>query len=149
MTAPNTPPYKPRVTPWWTMAGAVALIALAVVLLLAPIKDTGHVDAILSIIIAAVPGLIAASFAERASKDIRNGVVVDKARIGANAALAESGVTDVVDMTQRGKTSLVAIEALLALLNDREKAQQVKEAAANLADTIPPTETPPSRSDGN
>lgn len=71
------------------MAAAVLLgLAVTLVAILAMTgslndRSTPLVVAIVSMVVTTVPGLVAATYAERASRDLRNGTVVEKARQGA------------------------------------------------------------------
>lgn len=85
----------------------VALIALVVALIIGLAlggdlnsSTTPLIVSILGLVGSTIPALIAAGFSERASRDIRNGVVTRKAHDGALQALHETGVTDVIEMKQ-------------------------------------------------
>jgi hypothetical protein len=94
-------------------------------------KDTQS----LAIVVAAtVPSLLAAAFAERASRDIRNGTVTEKAREGAVEALQETGVVQAVEDGKQ--TTPAALTALIMLLSDRLELDA--EERADLAKPQPP-----------
>lgn len=94
----------------------VILIGYAVLLAV-----TGHMsDQIVGgLIVSTIPSLAAAGFAERAARDIRNGVVQDKAKAGVHEALAETGVTDVVATAQETQPVVLDTLARLASANQR------------------------------
>jgi hypothetical protein len=89
----------------------------------------------LAIVVAStVPSLLAAAFAERASRDIRNGTVTEKAREGAVEALQDTGVVQAVE--EGKQTTPAALTALIMLLSDRLELDA--EERAHLAETDPP-----------
>lgn len=109
----------------------VAVICTTVVLVVAlgaatAARSEDQLERIIGLVLTTVPSFAALWYAERASRDIRNGTVTEKARQGTHIALEESGVTDVVEVTQKGASSVVALEALAALLADREDARDRK-----------------------
>lgn len=73
---------------------------------------------IAGLVVSTVPSLLGAAFSERAARDIRNGVMHKKVVEGTKQALEEVGVTDVVEASQRGQATLVAIQALSRLLEN-------------------------------
>lgn len=73
------------------LAAVVALILIAAVLVLYDDKGDRNTAKLIGLIVTTIPGLLALGFAERASRDIRNGTVVAKAKQGAKAALEEAG----------------------------------------------------------
>lgn len=115
--------------PVYSLVAVVALVGLAVLgLAVVPLneKSTPLFYSVVGLIVTTVPSLIAATFAERTARDVRNGTLEDKARLGTHQALKESGVTDVVEATRKGDTTLVALQGIQALL---EHAQEAREAA--------------------
>lgn len=101
-----------------SIIAGVVLVALAIVGILVSLalgKDSSPaLLQIIGLIVISVPGLIGAGYAERNQRDIRNGVVADKAREGAVAALQETGVTDVVNTSR--ESTVLAMRALTQLL---------------------------------
>lgn len=101
--------------PLYSLGAGVALVALAILALtVIPERNQSQTFIVVGLIVTTVPSLIAAGFAERSSRDIRNGVVEEKVKTGATRALVETGVTDVVDASGRGASSTAAIDALTA-----------------------------------
>jgi hypothetical protein len=72
------------------------------------------------LIVTTVPSLIAAGFAERASRDIRNGVVKDKVA----DALEETGVAQVA--RDAGETTPAALKALTMLIANLQATENAK-----------------------
>jgi hypothetical protein len=117
-------------TPVFSLLAAILLIGLAIVgLVVVPDSRQNQLYIIVGLIVTTVPSLIAASYAERIGKDIRNGVLTQKVQEGAQAALDDTGVTDVVNSSQRGETTIVAMNALKALLEANTGATQVNTTA--------------------
>ncbi len=100
------------------MASAVALLVLS------DPESSPSTGAIIGLIVTSIPSLLAAAFSERASRDIRNGVVQNKAREGAMQALQETGVTEVVELTARGQTAALSMQALARLLEQNTAVTQ-------------------------
>lgn len=96
--------------PYVAAGTLVILIGYAVLLAV-----TGHMsdELVGGLIITTIPSVTAAGFAERAARDIRNGVVQDKAKQGTHEALIESGVKSVVTTAQQ--TQPVVLDALSRL----------------------------------
>jgi hypothetical protein len=104
----------------------VAVICTTVLLVVGVVAatttgDEARLDLIFGLLLSTVPSFAALWYAERASRDIRNGTVTEKARVGTHQALEESGVTEVVEATQRGASTAIALDALRAVLEDRDK----------------------------
>lgn len=119
------------------LIGALVLVfigaALIAVLAIAGELNTSStsVMTIIGLIVSAVPALIAAGFAKQAATDIRNGVLVDKVTQGTHRALDESGVTEVVNITQKGEATLVAMQALTRLLENSNNTPKSTEGPNN------------------
>ena len=111
---PTTTPINGRTNiPLFTLGAAIALILLAILAaVFIPARNQTSTDMLVTTIIAVIPGLIAAAYSERNSRDMRNGVAEQKAKDGATKALQETGVTDVVEANGRGATSATAMAAL-------------------------------------
>lgn len=73
-------------------AAVVLVIFAGFLVIFTPASSLTEEHDIIALVITLVPTLIAAAFAERASRDIRNGVVADKAKEGATQALIDTGV---------------------------------------------------------
>lgn len=120
-----SPPLEPRPTrsippntPHYTLGAGVLLTVVAMFAALAT-DDRDTLRTLMGLIVSTVPSLLAAGYAERASRDIRNGTVAEKARQGTVKALEDTGVTDVVEASHRGQGTLLAMQALAALLEER------------------------------
>jgi hypothetical protein len=101
--------------PIFTLTAAVAFVFLAIMgFIFIPEHNVIAQETLVGLIVTTVPSLIAAAFSERTGRDVRNGVVEQKAKDGATKALRETGVTDVVEASGRGASSAAAIEALTA-----------------------------------
>lgn len=101
--------------PLFTLGAAVILIALLILaLIFIPARNQLTTDLLVTSVMGSIPGLIAAAYSERNSRDMRNGVVEQKVKDGATKALKETGVTDVVEASGRGASSAAAVEALTA-----------------------------------
>lgn len=110
-----------------TLTFATVFVALCIFgFIFIPQNNAAAQETLVGIMIGTVPSLIAASFAERTNRDVRNGVVEQKVKDGATRALKETGVTDVVEASGRGASSAAAVNALIAstqalttIINDR------------------------------
>lgn len=85
---------------------------------------TPIIISIVGLVISTVPSMISSAYSERASKDIRNGVVTEKAKVGALEALDETGVIEVVNISNRGESSILAMNALSRLLEAANKGSE-------------------------
>jgi hypothetical protein len=95
----------PKNMPVWSLLSAVALIVvLAAVVLFSPVDKLSdpQVAIFFTLVISAVPTLLAAAYAERTSRDIRNGTVVAKVV----EAIEEAQV-----LTRKGPESDASIES--------------------------------------
>jgi hypothetical protein len=100
----------PMNIPWTSVIVFVACLAAIVFLV-----SSGHsTNATVTVLIGLLPSLVAAGYAERTSRDVRNGVVEQKVKVGARAALDETGVTAVA--AQSGESTKLAMLALSKLL---------------------------------
>jgi hypothetical protein len=101
--------------PVFTLGAAVIFVMLAILgFIFIPANNVIAQETLVGLIVTTVPSLIAAAFAERTGRDVRNGVMEQKVKDGATKALRETGVTDVVDASGRGASSAAAIAALTA-----------------------------------
>lgn len=99
-------------TPFYAMICIVVMIVAAVVLLLFSNPATApSLTIVIGLIVTSIPSLVAAFHAERASRDIRNGVVVEKVKQGATQAIEESQV-----LTRTGPVATASLTALTRLL---------------------------------
>lgn len=129
----------PVSTPLYTMAAGLILAGFAVFLIATGHADGGNGQLLMAFIITTLPSLFAAGFAERTSRDVRNGVIVEKSRQGAHKALTESGVTEAV--AEGKETTPAALRALTQLLADSEVGKVRRTALTDLL-PHPPTENP-------
>lgn len=83
----------PSNMPILAITTAVLLVGFAVLVVVMGYGDQGGGALLVGLVLTTVPSLIAAAFAERVSRDVRNGVVEHKAKHGAKQALHESGMT--------------------------------------------------------
>lgn len=122
-TPPDLPPSRRANSNTPVVAIVCATILLAVALAAVVLVDgnSRELELLVGAVLTTVPSLGAVWYAERASRDIRNGVVEDKARKGTRRALEETGVTEVVEAAGRGQSTLLAMEALASLL-ERDRA---------------------------
>jgi hypothetical protein len=123
MSEPSGPPKITTNAPLYTF-GTIVLFVMAVVVLIV----TNHADEsglFLALAISTLPSLVGSLFAERASRDIRNGVVVEQTRQGAAQAIEEKGV-----VVRQGPVVNAQIAALHALVEDmaRKQTQQIDDA---------------------
>lgn len=123
--APNTPHYA--------LITTVVLIGMGIVGAFLS-EDDRSMSLLIGLIITTIPSLIAAGFAERASRDIRNGTITEKAQEGAEKALDNKGVTEAV--TQGAQTTPVAMETLLLLLSNQLELDA--EEREDLRNGVPP-----------
>jgi hypothetical protein len=106
----------PLNAPVLAIISALTLMAFAVVVIVTGYGGESSGQLLVALILSTVPSLIAAAFAERASRDIRNGVVTAKARKGAQAALDDTGLTEwegqLMELTAQVARNTSHIEAL-------------------------------------
>lgn len=72
-----------------TVAAIVLVITGAVLVIFSNPEQSPSTIIVLGLIATSVPSLVGAIFSERASRDIRNGVVLNKVKEGARQALTE------------------------------------------------------------
>lgn len=80
----------------WTSVVTLGILVVAVVVL-SVVNGNSHGE-IVTVLVGLIPGILAAGYAERTNRDVRNGVVQEKAKAGTLQALSETGVTDVVNI---------------------------------------------------
>lgn len=120
----NVPVRRRDNVPFLALGSAAVFLAFGVLALV--FVDTSDTDkgtnlaVVIGLVVTTVPSLVAAAFAERASRDIRNGTVTAKAKEGTRQALDETGVTEVAHnalaTTPESLTALRASNDALALL---------------------------------
>lgn len=77
-------------TPLYSFLSLVVFVGAMVALIVTDhASDSG---VLLAVVVSTLPSLVAAISSERTARDIRNGVVQDKARQGAHEAIAEAEV---------------------------------------------------------
>lgn len=94
-----------RNTPIYSLLGLVTFVVAMVVVYL-----TGHADdagVLLALAASTIPSLVASLSAERASRDIRNGVVSDKVHEATTRALIDAEV-----VTRTGPVATESVKAL-------------------------------------
>jgi|SRR5690242_13891129 len=111
-------PNVPSNAPLATLALAAMLLGTGVLIVLFG-GDTDAAHQLLAVVIAALPALLAAGYAERTSRDVRNGTVVEKARQGARKALEDHHVLQESSPAVQGALAgqQASMEALARLLN--------------------------------
>lgn len=119
---------KSRV-PLYSLAALVTFVIAATLLLLFAQPDNENVTLFIGLIVATLPALVASFAAERASNDIRNGVVEEKARIGATKALDDTGVTEAVKVSNYGESTALAMQTLAKLLELNTAASEANTAS--------------------
>lgn len=113
--------------PLYSLGSAILLLLSAViaVVVVDPSKQSTPVFiSVMGLILTTVPSLLAAAFAERTARDVRNGVVEEKVRNGAHQAMREAGV-----ITREGPAVTLAMESLAALLKQNTKVTEDNTAA--------------------
>ena len=105
----NPHPTTSTNTPIYSFLSLVVFVAGLVVLTVTDHADDGGV--FIALVVSTLPSLVAAISAERTARDIRNGVVQDKARQGAHEAIAEAEV-----LTRPGPVVQAHLEAQAAQL---------------------------------
>jgi hypothetical protein len=124
------------------LVAAVSMFALTVALVVA-LTLAGRLDAqstplvvtLVGFTTTLLPGLFAAVFAERAARDIRNGVVVDRAREGAAQAIRDEQV-----VTRTGpvvSTELAALAELVGSVREQRAAMQANTDALRQIHGVP------------
>lgn len=128
--------HGPVSTPLYTLAAGLILAAFAVFLIATGKGDQGNGALIVAFVVTTLPSLFAAGFAERTSRDVRNGVIVEKARQGTVKALTETGVTDAIE--EGKQTTPAALAALTKLLAETDAGKLRRTALSDLLPDDPP-----------
>lgn len=100
-----------RNVPLYSMVTTGILVVAAVLLVIFGDPDKQGFMILLGLIVTTVPSVVSAIYSERASRDIRNGVVVDKVREGASQAIEDAQV-----ITRTGPVVTTELSALSTLL---------------------------------
>lgn len=113
--------------PWATVV-VVCVVVIAVTVLVV----TNHANSgVITVLVGLLPPLaVGAGFAERNSRDIRNGTITDKVIEGTTKVLNDTGVTQVAQQAQ--SATQLSMDALSQILNNQvavhpHLAQPVKE----------------------
>lgn len=123
--------------PYASLASAVLLIIVGAVVVVSGNGGENGGAILIGLVVTTIPSLIAAAFAERNAKDIRNGTVTEKVRQGTHKALDEAGVVtrDGPAVQAAMTASAASTAALTALLQRLEPAvehnTEVTEAVAD------------------
>lgn len=113
---PNVPPNAPVAA----LGTAALLIVAGVVLVLSGHGGANDGSLLVGLVVTTIPSLLAAGYAERASRDVRNGTVTEKARQGARKAIQDAGVvTREGPAVQAALTAQAASTAALTALLER------------------------------
>lgn len=101
----------PSNVPLYTVVTTAILLVAAVLLVVFVPQDKQGYSLLLGLLVTTIPSVVSSLYAERASRDIRNGVVVDKVKEGTKQAIAESQV-----VTRTGPVVSAELRALSRLL---------------------------------
>lgn len=107
-------------TPLYSLSAAVVFFIFAVVMVIfTDPADERYVTLLIGICLTTIPSLIASAFSERASRDIRNGVVVQKVE----EALENKGVAEVArNALEATPASIQALSLLVANMQAQQNA---------------------------
>lgn len=100
--------------PLYSLVAAVVFVVTGAGLAVFAPENNQNAAMLIALLVSTLPSLVAALFAERSSRDIRNGVMTEKAREGASQAIQEHGV-----VTRDGPAATASIQALTELLKQR------------------------------
>lgn len=115
--------------PLYSLGTAALFVVAAVVVLVSGEGNRGNGALLVIALVTTLPSLVAAGFAERVSRDVRNGVIVEKVREGSRKALDDTGVTQAV--TDGQSTTPAALLALTRLLEQNTTATKANTQAHN------------------
>lgn len=107
-----------RRVPLYALIAAVIFIIAAVVLAVIAPPDSESTVIVIGLIASTIPSLVAAFASEKTNRDIANGVLTEKARVGTRQALDETGLTEIAATS--GATQSAALEALTQILQERK-----------------------------
>lgn len=119
----------PHNAPLYALVATVVFVAAAVVLVIWGDLENGNAMMLLGLLVTTLPSLVAAGFSERASRDIRNGVVVEKARQGALQAIDQAQV-----IVRDGPVVSTELRALTRLLEQNTAATEANTAQMGSGD---------------
>lgn len=97
--------------PLYTVITTAILLVAAVLLVVFVPQDKQGYSLLLGLLVTTIPSVVSSLYAERASRDIRNGVVVEKVKEGTKQAISESQV-----VTRTGPVVSAELRALSRLL---------------------------------
>lgn len=102
---------RPNVTnaPIYALGSAVLMLGAGAVVVMSGHGGANGGNLLIGLVVTTIPSLIAAAFAERTARDVRNGTVTEKARLGASKAISEAGV-----VTRDGPAVQAAMQASAA-----------------------------------
>ena len=108
---------KPKNLPYIALGSAVLFVVAGVILVTVPAADRNGATTLLLLLMSQIPSLVAAAFSERNNRDMRNGTVVEKVRLGTHKALEEVAT----DASHKGAVvDLAAIRKIILEENERQ-----------------------------
>ncbi len=99
-------PNVPKNAPLFAMGTALLLTVAGVVVVVTGNGGKNDGSLLVGLVVTTIPSLLAAGYAERTSRDVRNGTVQEKARQGTRQAIEDAGV-----VTRDGPAVSAAIAA--------------------------------------
>lgn len=135
MSNTNIPP-RTNVPIVSLISGTVLLAVVVIVLAFAnPDRTSTPLFAtVIGLVVTTVPSLIAAAYAERVSKDVRNGTLVQKTKQATHEAIREAGL-----ITRDGPAMTLAMEGLAQVLRQTGKSDSTQ-TAQKIERAMQPTE---------
>lgn len=130
----------PKNAPIFALAAAVVMLLAGAGVVVSGNGGKNDGSLLVGLVVTTIPSLIAAGYAERTSRDVRNGTVTEKARQGTRKAIEEAGVvTRDGPVVEAALTSQAASTAALTALLERvmpavEHNTDVTEAVADALD---------------
>lgn len=112
MAANPNPPQPVTNAPVYSIITIALFLASMTVIIVT--GHTGDGGLLIGLGISTLPSLVASVYAERTARDVRNGVVQEKARQGASEAIQEHKV-----VTRDGPGMTLAMESLAELLAEK------------------------------
>lgn len=113
--------------PLYALVATALFVTAAVVLVLFADPENQSTVVVIGMIVSTLPSLVASFFAERASRDVRNGVLTEKVREGTVQAIQEEGV-----LVRNGPVVSTELAALSALL--RQNTTATRENTAHMVE---------------
>ena len=112
--------HTPKNLPYASLGAALVLFITGAIVVLAGNGGENGGALLIGLAVTTVPSLIAAGYAERNAKDIRNGTVTEKVRVGTHQAIMEAGVvTKDAPAVHAAMTAQAASTAALTALLQR------------------------------